>query len=74
GPGIPRRDKPELFARYARLMLIFFKPWRTAKDLREEGQTWSDAFEAFRAHCSTEIQFRMENMQVLHECRDSRDD
>lgn len=39
GPGIPRRDKPELRARYCRLMLIFFKPWRQASDLREEFQS-----------------------------------
>ncbi|KAJ7717503.1 hypothetical protein B0H14DRAFT_2303934, partial [Mycena olivaceomarginata] len=34
GPGIPRRDKAETYARYCRLMLIFFKPWRHANDLR----------------------------------------
>jgi hypothetical protein len=39
GPGIPRRDKPDMRARYCRLMLIFFKPWRQASDLRGEFQS-----------------------------------
>ncbi|KAJ7805335.1 hypothetical protein B0H14DRAFT_2256627, partial [Mycena olivaceomarginata] len=34
GPAIPRHDKSNLRARYFRLMLIFFKPWRHASDLR----------------------------------------
>ncbi|KAJ7488751.1 hypothetical protein B0H11DRAFT_1720287 [Mycena galericulata] len=37
-PAIPRRDKSNLRARYCRFMLIFFKPWRHASDLRGEYQ------------------------------------
>ncbi|KAJ7765891.1 hypothetical protein DFH07DRAFT_737424, partial [Mycena maculata] len=75
GPGIPRRDKPEVYARYCRLMLmIFFKPWRRATDLRTRGQSWEDAFTLFTLTCSPEIKCKMDNMQILHECRDSRDD
>ena len=74
GPGIPRRDKPELYARHCRLMLILFKPWRDARDLRSEGQSWEDAFKTFLLSCSEEVKFKMDNMQILHECRDSRDD
>ena len=33
GPAIPRRDRPEVYEKYARLMLILFKPWRTEADL-----------------------------------------
>ncbi|KAJ7845326.1 hypothetical protein B0H13DRAFT_1449848, partial [Mycena leptocephala] len=74
GSGIPRRDKPELRARYCRLMLIFFKPWRQASDLRGEFQSWEAAFEAFVQTCTRDVLYRMENMQILHECWDSRDD
>ncbi|KAJ7626987.1 hypothetical protein FB45DRAFT_749408, partial [Roridomyces roridus] len=74
GPGIPRRDKPEIYPRYCRLMLIFFKPWRHAKDLRDAGQTWEKAFELFIQTCTREVKQKMNNMQILHECRDSRDD
>ncbi|KAJ7768744.1 hypothetical protein B0H14DRAFT_2402635 [Mycena olivaceomarginata] len=74
GPGIPRRDKSDVYARYCRLMLIFFKPWRHAKDLRKPGQSWTDAFNLFKQNCSLSVIYKMDNMQILHECRDSRDD
>ncbi|KAJ7932300.1 hypothetical protein B0H13DRAFT_1593532, partial [Mycena leptocephala] len=74
GPGIPRRDKPDAFARYCRLMLIFFKPWRHAKDLRTRGQSWQEAFNIFKVNCLPSVLGMMDNMQILHECRDSRDD
>ncbi|KAJ7650271.1 hypothetical protein FB45DRAFT_730645, partial [Roridomyces roridus] len=74
GPGIPCRDRTELRARYCRLMLIFFKPWRHAADLREDYISWESAFEAFEKSCSPAVRVKMENMQLLHECRDSRDD
>ncbi|KAJ7207625.1 hypothetical protein GGX14DRAFT_311269, partial [Mycena pura] len=74
GPGIPRRDRPDMLARYSRLMLIFFKPWRCAKDLRKVGESWEDAFKSFQLTCSPAVRYRMDNMQILHECRDSRDD
>ncbi|KAJ3836598.1 hypothetical protein F5878DRAFT_504973, partial [Lentinula raphanica] len=74
GPSIPRRDRPELYERYARLMLILFKPWRSYKDLREPLQSWSDAFNIFLQTCSGPVIECMNNMQLLHECKDSRDD
>ncbi|KAJ3850144.1 hypothetical protein EV368DRAFT_45910, partial [Lentinula lateritia] len=74
GPAIPRRDRIEARPRYCRLMLMFFKPWRTGLDLRETEQSWEDAFNVFIESCSDRMKDIMENMQLLHECRDSRDD
>ncbi|KAJ7127740.1 hypothetical protein C8R44DRAFT_529301, partial [Mycena epipterygia] len=74
GPGIPRRDRPSVYPRYCRLMLIFFKPWRRASDLRSPGQSWEEAFTTFTRNCPESVTFKMNNMQILHECRDSRDD
>ncbi|KAJ3772893.1 hypothetical protein FB446DRAFT_642748, partial [Lentinula raphanica] len=74
GPAIPRRDRPDVFERYSRLMLILFKPWRTHSDLRKPGQCWSESFIQFRNNCSLRVKSSMDNMQVLHECKDSRDD
>ncbi|KAJ7216330.1 hypothetical protein GGX14DRAFT_358907 [Mycena pura] len=73
---ISRRDKSEIYLRYFRLMLIFFKPWRRASDLRNKGQPWVETFEQFSSTCSTSesVRNKMENMQMIHECRDSRDD
>ncbi|KAL1659067.1 hypothetical protein GGF50DRAFT_32280, partial [Schizophyllum commune] len=74
GPALPRRDREPSAKRYYRLMLILFKPWRAASDLRDEGQTWEDAYNAFLRTCPDEYKRKMENMQLLHECRDSKDD
>jgi hypothetical protein len=47
GPALPRCDRPKLYPKYARLMLIFFKPWRTEADLRGDASDWPDAFAKF---------------------------
>lgn len=74
GPSLPRRDKPEQVERYCRMMLILFKPWRTVSDLKETDEGWVLAFEKFLATCPLRLRKIMDNMQVLHECKDSRDD
>jgi hypothetical protein len=73
GPLIPRRDRDELKERYCRLMLIMFKPWRHAQHLRMTGKSWSSAFQSFIERCPPQKKRIMDNMQILHECRDSRD-
>ena len=74
GPSIPRNDRKEVFPRYCRLMLILFKPWRHADDLRLLGQSWEDAFKDFVATCPIRIKKLLDNIQLLHECKDSAQD
>ncbi|KAH7931396.1 hypothetical protein BV22DRAFT_998505, partial [Leucogyrophana mollusca] len=74
GSSIPRRDREDVRSRYSRLMLIFFKPWTNPSDLRIKGQSWNDAFDQFLVDCPDRFRFVMKNMQIFHECRDSRDD
>ncbi|KAG1748252.1 uncharacterized protein EDB91DRAFT_1007591, partial [Suillus paluster] len=74
GPCIPCRDQPKVYPRYCRLMLILFKPWRSVLDLRSHGQSWEEAFEQFREVADGQLLQVMHNTQLLHECRDSRDD
>ncbi|KAJ7094150.1 hypothetical protein C8R44DRAFT_645687, partial [Mycena epipterygia] len=73
GPAIPRRDRPSSVEKHARLMLILFKPWRHAEDLRHQNQSWSEAHTQFVSTCSEDILECIDNMQILHECKDSRD-
>ncbi|KAJ7720688.1 hypothetical protein B0H16DRAFT_1335921, partial [Mycena metata] len=73
GPAIPRRDTPASQQRHARLMLILFKPWRHADDLRHSAQSWLDAYNQFLETCSPDIVESIDNMQLLHECKDARD-
>jgi hypothetical protein len=73
GPALPRRDRPDMYERYCKLMLIFFKPWRNLSDLKEGQDTWELAFNNFRDSAEERVLRVIENMQRLHECRDSRD-
>lgn len=74
GPSLPRRDQPAVYDRYCRSMLILFKAWRSPNDLKVVEQSWSSAFEDFMTDCPDRINKIINNMQLLHECRDSRDD
>ncbi|KAJ7303763.1 hypothetical protein DFH08DRAFT_621637, partial [Mycena albidolilacea] len=49
---------------WARAMLISFKPWQTIQDLKDVGEKWGTVYE------HTQI---ISNMQVEHECKDTRD-
>jgi hypothetical protein len=55
-------------------MLIFFKPWRTVADLKMDDKSWVDAFNDFQMTSSRAHLEVMDNMQVLHECKDCHDD
>lgn len=74
GPSLPRSDRPDFRERYCRLMLVLFKPWIVVEDLLSTFTMWSEAFKHFLKACSEDKKFIMKNMQVLHECKDSRDD
>ncbi|KAJ6527579.1 hypothetical protein DFH09DRAFT_935634, partial [Mycena vulgaris] len=74
GPALPRRDHESSAPKHARLMLILFKPWRHVTDLRSAGQSWVEAYHEFlRSDCPAEVLDCINNMQILHECKDSRD-
>ncbi|KAJ7023289.1 hypothetical protein C8F04DRAFT_892382, partial [Mycena alexandri] len=73
GPALPKRSDLAFVEKHARLMLIFFKPWRHAADLRQPGQKWREAYHEFLLVCDADDLERIENMQLIHECKDSRD-
>ncbi|KAI9059343.1 hypothetical protein FKP32DRAFT_1528435, partial [Trametes sanguinea] len=74
GPAMPRRDRDEQKDRYGRLMMLLFKPWRRASDLAPVAKTWSEQFEEELVNLDREHVKIMENLQIMHECKDSRDD
>ena len=55
-------------------MLILFKPWHCVRDLREEGQSRADSLASFFEHSDPTVKHIMDNFQLLHKCKDSRDD
>lgn len=71
GPALPRRDVDNIRAKYCHMMLILFKPWHNAGDLRNPGQSWEDAYHEFNMCCSSRVKKLMTNMQLLHECREN---
>jgi len=74
GPAMPRRDQTDAYLRYCRLMLILFKPWRDLSDLRGNYESWEANLGDFSLLMDEAHKQIMRNMQVLHECRDSRND
>ncbi|KAF8991661.1 hypothetical protein BDQ17DRAFT_1183294, partial [Cyathus striatus] len=74
GPALPCHDHDASHECHARLMLIFFFPWRSVHDLHQQFHSWLQAFNHFHANCSEQICEIISNMQILHECKDSRDD
>lgn len=67
-----RADRsPKERERWARVMLILFKPCRSVKDLKDSDKSWTAAFA--RTEFPTEALQIMKNMQVEHECKDGRD-
>ncbi|KAI9067030.1 hypothetical protein FKP32DRAFT_1532147, partial [Trametes sanguinea] len=74
GPPIPRRDRTIDKERHARLMLILFKPWREPRDLITTGSSWEEAFQQTVDDLDERFHQIMNNFQLLHECKDSRDD
>ncbi|KAJ7897959.1 hypothetical protein B0H14DRAFT_2156744, partial [Mycena olivaceomarginata] len=73
GQAMPRRDVEDLKQKHTRLILILFKPWRHASDLCLEGQSWYDSYLVFRNECPQFVLEAIDNIQILHECKDSRD-
>ena len=72
GPAMPRRDQEDARSQYCRLMLTLFRPWRDVADLRLLDESWESSFENFENQllpCHVAV---LRNMQILNECRDSR--
>lgn len=74
GPQIPRCDREETHERYCRAVLTLFVPWRTVYDLCGLNETWSNAFEARKMLISTSALKIINNIQLLHECKNARDE
>ena len=71
GGALPRSDSGDREF-YCMTMLTLFKPWRLGKMLKEEGQTWDQAFLAYRF--KNRVKEIMNNFNLRYECLDARDD
>ncbi|KAI0713799.1 hypothetical protein C8Q76DRAFT_589389, partial [Earliella scabrosa] len=74
GDRIPRNDRSvKEKEEWARAMLILFVPWRDALELKDDDESWLDAFDRRSAGMSQAHLNIINNMNVLCECRDARD-
>ncbi|CAF3356291.1 unnamed protein product [Rotaria socialis] len=74
GPQIPRREREDTRERYCRALLTLFVPWRSVGDLCSLKETWSQALEARKLSISADALKIIENIQLLHECKNDRDE
>jgi hypothetical protein len=71
GGSLPRHDSGDR-EYYCSAMLTLFVPWRTGKDIKQEGQSWD---ESFTTHNFTKRQKDiMKFFNIKYECLDARDD
>ncbi|EIM79079.1 uncharacterized protein STEHIDRAFT_41455, partial [Stereum hirsutum FP-91666 SS1] len=71
GAKLPRRDQGNR-EEYCMIMLIFFKPWRTGKELKSDNESWQHAYE--NHEWTIRQSTAMQNMHIKYECNDARDD
>ena len=69
GRWFPRNDDPDIYDFYCACMLVLMKPWRDlTTDLKSHTETWTSAFEEFRATASPEVRRMLSGIQYFHEC------
>jgi hypothetical protein len=74
GPAIPRRDREDTRERYCRSILTLFFPWRLIQDVCDVDQTWEQAFEIRHKRITSESRRIIDNIQLLQECKNDRDE
>src|SRR6202047_314100 len=71
GGSLPRCDRGDR-EYYCTTMLTLFKPWRHGKNLKEDDQSWDEAFTNYKfTPRQTEL---MKFFNIHYECNDARDD
>jgi len=71
GGSLPRCDKGDR-EYYCATMLTLFKPWRHGKNLKDDDQSWDEAFTDYK-FTPRQIEL-MKFFNIRYECNDARDD
>ncbi|TFK51590.1 hypothetical protein OE88DRAFT_1595280, partial [Heliocybe sulcata] len=71
GGNLPRKDSGNREF-YCTTMLTLFKHWRKGKDLKEEEESWDDAY--LKYNFTLRQQELMNFFNIRYECYDARDD
>ncbi|PPQ71220.1 hypothetical protein CVT26_010999 [Gymnopilus dilepis] len=74
GPKIPNPERSsEQRDIWSRDVLTLFKPWRSVNDLKKEDESWTEAFDTYRASLDDISKIVIANLNVLTECAEARD-
>ena len=69
GHYFPRRDEPKTYDFYCASLLALLKPWRNLHtDLKDEDESWSEAYEKFLESAPKHIHRIVSGIQYFHEC------
>ena len=69
GRWLPRNDDEKTYDFYCAYMLMLLKPWRDLQaDLKSPSESWTAAFEAFRASATPKVRRTLSGIQYFHEC------
>lgn len=71
---IRRKDRDDTRECYCQAILTLFVPWRSIQDLCDLSQTWKQAFEPCHVKITAESNKIIDNIQLLHECKNDRDE
>ena len=69
GKWLPRNDDDRTYEFYCACMLLLLKPWRNLQtDLKPPSESWTAAFESFRASTTPKVRRTLSGIQYFHEC------
>ncbi|TFK60574.1 hypothetical protein BDN72DRAFT_743229, partial [Pluteus cervinus] len=70
---IPRRSDPDRLDGFHIAMLTMFAPWTNPIELVSDDMSLQEQYQQMRDQTSLYHLKVIDNMQLLHECKDSRD-
>ena len=71
GQWFPKREEENSNGLFEASMLALLKPWRTIADLKQDNESFREAFDNFVADAPAETCRIIRNVEFFHECSDS---
>lgn len=68
GPWLPKKSKNVEGGLYETCILALLKPWRSLQNLKNQDQTFCQAYDLFYSQASMQIQTVIENIAFYHNC------
>ncbi|KAF5327481.1 hypothetical protein D9619_005136 [Psilocybe cf. subviscida] len=73
GPTIPNPESSaDMREKWAKCILVLFKPWRDAMQLKSQNETWLQAYNEYQAQLSCRHYEIIKNINAFSESRDAR--